>query len=94
MNLKIRLKNPIFWIQLVGSIVMTALAYNSMIPQDLTTWEGLLGLLKGIAQNPYLIVLCIWNAWEALNDPTTSGVTDSEQALGYEEPKKNGGITL
>lgn len=88
MNLKVRLKNPIFWVQVLGSIGITALAYNSMLPQDLTTWTGVIGLIKGVLHNPYLIGLCIWNAWEALNDPTTCGLKDSTQALTYDEPKE------
>lgn len=88
-NLKIRFKNPIFWIQVIGGIVLAALAYNGLQPQDLTTWQGVFNLFKGIVSNPYLLVLCLYNAWSAINDPTTSGVSDSAKALEYTEPKKD-----
>ena len=88
-NLKIRFKNPIFWIQVIGGIVLAALAYNGLQPQDLTTWQGVFNLFKGIVSNPYLLVLRLYNAWSAINDPTTSGVSDSAKALEYTEPKKD-----
>ncbi|WNX85268.1 phage holin [Agathobaculum sp. NTUH-O15-33] len=86
MNIKVRIKNPVFWVQILGGVLLTALGYNAMQPQDLTTWAGLWELLKGVALNPYLLGLCVWNAWSALNDPTTSGVTDSDRAKGYDKP--------
>lgn len=84
-NWKIRIKNPIFWIQIVVGILLTALAYNSMQPQDLTTWSGVMDLIKGIVNNPYLLWLCIYNAWCTINDPTSSGITDSSRALQYDK---------
>lgn len=87
MNLKVRLRNPIFWVQLAGSFLLTALSYNMMQPQDLTTWEGLFNIVKGVFSNPYLLGLCIWNMWSAANDPTTAGLADSEQAKSYTAPK-------
>lgn len=90
-NLTVRLKNPLFWVQVGGAMLVTALAYHSMQPQDLTTWYGLVDLGKGVLSNPYLIGLCLWNAWSSANDPTTWGIGDSKQALTYEKPKKDGG---
>lgn len=87
MNLKVRLKNPVFLVQLFGAFLLTALTYNMMQPQDLTTWQGLFNVVKGVFMNPYLLGLCIWNMWSAANDPTTKGVKDSEKALSYTTPK-------
>lgn len=87
MNIKVRLKNPIFWVQLGGAFLLTALSYNMMQPQDLTTWNGLFNIVKGVFSNPYLLGLCIWNMWSAANDPTTKGIKDSELARTYAEPK-------
>ena len=88
-NWKVRLKNPIFWVQVGGGVILTALTYNSMQPQDLTTWTGLGNLLKGVCTNPYLLALCAYNTWSAVNDPTTAGVKDSTNALSYTVPKSN-----
>lgn len=87
MNILVRLKNPVFWVQIGGSILLTALTYNSMQPQDLTSWAGVGNLIVGVFTNPYLLGLCVWNAWSAINDPTTKGLGDSENALTYTEPK-------
>lgn len=75
-NWKIRIKNPIFWVQIVGAFILTALGYNSMEPQDLTTWLGLFNLVKGVFLNPYLLAICLWSVWNAINDPTTEGLSD------------------
>lgn len=85
-NLKVRVRNPVFWVQIVGTFIMCALAYNQMEPQDLTTWNGLFSLVIGAVKNPYCLVLCVWNIFNAINDPTTQGLTDSERAKGYEKP--------
>lgn len=88
-NWKIRIKNPVFWVQVLGGVLLTALSYNSMQPQDLTSWNGVISLFKGVITNPYLLALCLYNAWSAINDPTTSGVRDSTKALYYDAPNDN-----
>lgn len=87
LNLKTRFKNPVFWIQIVGAFILSALAYNNMRPEDMTTWFGLGEMIKGVFLNPFLLATCLWNVWSAINDPTTKGVGDSEQALTYDKPK-------
>lgn len=53
----------------------------------MTTWAGLFSVIKGVFLNPYLLCLCLWNVWTAINDPTTKGIKDSTNALEYTEPK-------
>lgn len=89
LNLKVRLNNPVFWVQVIGAVGITALAYNSMVPQDLTTWAGVGNLAATVIKNPYLVGLCLWNVWSSINDPTTTGVTDSTKALEYDKPNDN-----
>ena len=88
-NWLVRIKNPIFWVQVIVTIILTALTYNSLQPTDLTSWAGVGQLLLGIVTNPYLLISCLWAVWNAVNDPTTAGVTDSQQALTYAVPKKD-----
>lgn len=88
-NWMARIKNPIFWVQVIGTILLTALTYNSLQPADLTSWQGVGQLLWGILTNPYLLVSCLWGVWNAVNDPTTAGLKDSKTALGYTAPKKD-----
>ena len=88
-NWMARVKNPIFWVQVMGTILLTALTYNSLQPADLTSWQGVGQLLWGIVTNPYLLVSCLWGVWNAVNDPTTAGLKDSQAALTYTAPKKD-----
>ena len=87
MNLKVRFKNPIFIAQLVLAILTPILAYAGLTMQDLTTWNTLGQLLLNALGNPYVLGLIIISIWNALNDPTTEGFSDSEQALKYDVPK-------
>ncbi|MEG0367901.1 MAG: phage holin [Coprobacillus sp.] len=87
-NWKIRFKNPVFWIQVIGAGLLTALSYYSMQPNDLVTWPSVGHLIVGVVMNPYLLFSVLWSIWCAYNDPTTTGLCDSKDVLEYEEPKK------
>lgn len=88
LNLTVRFKNPIFIAQLILSILTPILAYAGLTAQDLITWKALWDLIVGAVSNPYVLGLVVVSVWNALNDPTTSGVGDSANALTYTEPKK------
>lgn len=87
MNLKVRFKNPVFIAQLILAILTPILAYAGLTVQDLTSWQALGEILLGAIRNPYVLGLIIVSVWNALNDPTTAGITDSAQALTYDKPK-------
>ena len=87
-NLKVRFKNPVFIAQLVLSIFTPVLAYAGLTVQELTTWKALVDLLISAISNPYVLGLVVISVWNALNDPTTAGIGDSDNALAYTEPKK------
>lgn len=59
-------------IQVLVAFILTALGYNSLEPQNLTTWSGVWDLIVGIVCNPYLLVLCLYNAYTALSNPKKS----------------------
>ena len=81
------MKNPLFWVEVGLAVISTALVYNSLEPQDLTSWNGLGNLLVGIISNPYLLFMCGVSVFNAVNDPTTKGFKDSNNAINYSEPK-------
>ena len=87
MNLKVRFKNPVFIVQLILAILTPILAYAGLTMQDLTTWKTLGELLLNALGNPYVLGLIAVSVWNALNDPTTAGITDSTQAMTYDKPK-------
>lgn len=90
LNLKVRLNNPVFWVQIGASILMPILMYAGLTVQDITTWGKLGELLYGAIQNPYVLGTVIISVWNALTDPTTAGLGDSKRAMGYDKPFKDG----
>ena len=86
MNFKVRAKNPVFWVQILLGAFATALAYAGLTASDLTSWGGVLDVIISTVKNPYCVFLIASNVWSALNDPTTSGLTDSDRAKTYEKP--------
>ena len=88
MNWKVRAKNPVFWAQLVLSAFAAVLAYAGLTAADLTTWARVGALLREAAGNPYCLFLVVSSVWNAVNDPTTAGLADSERAKTYEKPNR------
>ena len=88
MNWKVRAKNPVFWAQLVLSAFAAVLAYAGLTAADLTTWVSVGALLREAAGNPYCLFLVVSSVWNAVNDPTTAGLADSERAKTYEKPNR------
>ena len=88
MNWKVRFKNPLFIAQMILAVLTPILAYAGLTVKDLTTWQALGNLLIGALSNPYVLGLVVVSVFNAVTDPTTSGVADSEQALTYTKPKE------
>ncbi len=78
-NWKVRLRNPVFWVQIVVSAFAAVLAYAGLTAADLTTWESVGALLCNAVRNPYCLFLVLSSVWNAVNAPTTKGVADSER---------------
>ena len=73
-NWRVRLRNKTFWLTLVPLLVLLTQQLGlSWVPEN---WESIFGTVMSI-----LTVIGI------INDPTTAGLSDSEQALDYTEPK-------
>lgn len=87
-NWKVRFKNPMFYVQLILSILTPILAYSGLTATDLTTWAKLGEVLLQAISNPYVLSLVAVSVYNALVDPTTKGIGDSEQALTYDTPKE------
>ena len=89
-NWKVRAKSPQFWIGLIGVVLSPVLAYLGLGFEDLTTWDSVANVFVQFFTNPYLIgtaVMAVLSCIGVLTDPTTKGITDSEQAQEYTEPK-------
>ena len=88
---KVRIKSPQFWIGILGVIASPVLAYYGLSYADMTTWESIGNVLAQFFTNPFLIgtvVMAVLSFIGVLTDPTTKGVSDSEQAMEYKKPKE------
>ena len=52
----------------------------------MTSWAALGSLIVQAVSNPYVLCLAAVSVWNALQDPTTPGLSDSARALGYTTP--------
>ena len=85
-NWKVRIRNPYFWLQIGIAILMPILAYLGLSVEDLTTWSKVGQVLLEAVSNPYVLGLVVVSVFNAIQDPTTKGLSDSEKALTYTEP--------
>lgn len=83
-NIPVRLKNPWFWIGLIG-IILTAMGIS---PEMLTSWDAVIQAVKDLVSNPYMLASVICAVLGVFIDPTTAGVNDSSRAMTYNKPKK------
>lgn len=88
MNFKVRLKNPVFIAQVLLAIMTPVLAYAGLTFQDMTSWKALGSLLFDAIKNPYVLAMVAVSIFNAINDPTTAGLKDSDQAMTYIKPKE------
>lgn len=86
-NWKVRFKNPHFWVQVVLAVVTPVLAYFGLTGADMTTWECVWNTFVSAIMNPYVCVLVLASVWNAIQDPTTKGICDSEETLLAKTPK-------
>ena len=86
-NWKVRLKNPVFWVQVAAAVVLPILTCLGLRWEDMTSWAALAGILRTALGNPVILVSVAVSVWNAVNDPTTRGLRDSSRAMTYEAPK-------
>lgn len=84
-NLKVRVKNPWFWIGLLG-VILSAMGIS---PETLTSWQAVLNMLKEFISNPFMIFTVGAAILGVFFDPTTAGLGDSSQAMLYNSPRKD-----
>lgn len=82
-NWNVRFVNPYFWIGLIA-VVLAAVGVS---PETLTSWAILKDQLLTLIGNPFAIGCVVIAVIGYINDPTTSGIRDSEQALSYKKPR-------
>lgn len=82
-NWKVRVKNKLFWLALIPAVLMlvSTVANVAGITLDFTELGGKLSAVVE-AVFSVLVILGI------VVDPTTHGVSDSDLAMTYEEPRR------
>lgn len=86
-NWQVRLKNPMWWVQVIVAIVMPLILGMGYEWQDMTSWATLFSTIWAALQNPVVVVTMLTSLWAAVTDPTTKGFKDSHQAMTYEKPR-------
>lgn len=82
-NWKVRLRNKTFWLSLIPAVLLLVQVIAAVFGYTLDL--GDLGNKLLAVVNALFAVLSILGV---VTDPTTKGVSDSTQALSYEEPKE------
>ena len=82
-NWKVRLLNKTFWITLVPALALMLQAFLNVFGIRLELGETVDKLVVFI--NALFVVLVIVGI---VNDPTTSGISDSSRAMTYERPNE------
>lgn len=77
MNIKVRLKNPWFWVGLV-SVMLTA---TGLDPAMFTSWQAVWSAVLAVVSNPFQLGTMALAVLAVFVDPTTDGVGDSAFVL-------------
>lgn len=83
-NWKVRVKNPYFWVGLLG-VILSAMGVSADM---FTSWDIVIEQAKALISNPFMIGSVIMAVLGTLVDPTTAGVADSQRALEYNSPSQ------
>lgn len=84
LNLKVRIKNPWFWVG-IGAIALSSVGLS---PDMFTSWPVVWEAIKSVLLNPFQLGCMVLGILAVFIDPTTAGIGDSEQAMTYKTPKK------
>ena len=84
-NWLVRFKNKNFWLSLIPSAILLIQAVAAVFGYTLDLGE--LGNKLLAVVNALFAVLAVLGV---VNDPTTAGLSDSNRAMTYQEPYKDG----
>lgn len=84
-NWRVRIRNKAFWVAIIPAVLVLIQVVAAVFGYTLDLGE--LGNKLIAVVNAVFVVLSILGV---VNDPTTSGLSDSEQAMTYELPKRKG----
>lgn len=82
-NWRVRIKNKTFWVVLIPALLLLVQQVCALFGVQLDFGE-LQAQLVAIVGTVFAILAILG----IVADPTTAGMGDSEQAMGYDEPKE------
>lgn len=82
-NWKVRIKNKSFWVTFIPATLLMVQVIAAVFGYTLD-----LGDLGNKLLDVVNAVFCVLAILGVVTDPTTAGVSDSQQAMTYTEPKK------
>lgn len=82
-NWRVRIKNKAFWVALIPSVLLLIQQVCAVVGVQLD-FGDLQAQLVAIVGTVFTLLAILG----IVVDPTTAGVGDSEQAMGYDEPKE------
>lgn len=83
-NIPVRMKNPWFWVSLLG-VILTAMGVS---PEMFTSWAAVIQAIQDLIGNPFMLGSVAIAVMGVFIDPTTKGVSDSKLAMTYDKPKE------
>lgn len=81
-NWKVRLKNKVFWISLIPLVCVFVKEILALFGIEINL-DGVANQLVDLVETLFTII----GLFGIVIDPTTSGISDSNNAMTYEEPK-------
>lgn len=82
-NWRVRIRNKAFWVAIIPAVLVLIQVVAAVFGYTLDLGE--LGNKLIAVVNAVFVILSILGV---VNDPTTSGLSDSKQAMTYELPKE------
>ena len=82
-NWKVRIRNKVFWLTLIPAVLLLMQSIASAAGVQLDLSDAQMKILA-IVENLFALLAILG----IVNDPTTSGIADSQQAMGYEVPRE------
>lgn len=83
-NWKVRVKNRAFWIAIIPALALLGKQVLELFGVNVD-FTNISKELLGIIETVFVILAIVG----VITDPTTAGISDSERALGYNEPNND-----
>ena len=83
-NWKVRIKNKVFWMELVPALALVVQAIAAVFGWQLD-FTQLTGKILAVIDAVFALLVILG----IVVDPTTEGIGDSKRAMSYEEPWKD-----